>query len=90
MPSALPLGRPAFRARWPILLNTLFNAAGQVLETNDNWAAGSNADQIAADKDWRQTIPPKPSLRTTLAPGAYTVVVSGKDPTPGIGLGGNL
>ena len=64
---------------------TLFDAAGHVLATNDNWEAGSNADQIAAD-GLAPGDPAEAALLTTLEPGAYTAVVSGKDTTSGIGL----
>ena len=64
---------------------TLFDAAGHGLATNDNWAAGSDANQIAAD-GLAPGDPAEAALRMTLAPGAYTAVVTGKDTTPGIGL----
>ena len=78
-------GTPAFRERWSILSSPCYNASGQVLATNDNWQTGDNADQIAAD-GLAPTDPAEAALRTTLAPGAYTAVVSGKDTTQGIGL----
>jgi arylsulfate sulfotransferase len=64
---------------------TLFDAAGQTLATNDNWQTGGNVDQIAAD-GLAPSDPAEAALRTTLEPGAYTAVVTGKDATPGIGL----
>lgn len=64
---------------------TLFDAAGHVFATNDNWEADSNADQIAAD-GLAPGDPAEAALLTTLEPGAYTAVVSGKDTTSGIGL----
>ena len=64
---------------------TLFDAAGHVLATNDNWQAGANVDQIAAD-GLAPSDPAEAALRTTLEPGAYTAVVTGKSTTPGIGL----
>jgi arylsulfate sulfotransferase len=64
---------------------TLFDAAGNVLATNDNWQAGSNADQIAAD-GLAPADPTEAALRMTLEPGAFTAVVTGKNTTPGIGL----
>jgi arylsulfate sulfotransferase len=64
---------------------TLFDAAGNVLATNDNWQAGSNADQIAAD-GLAPADPAEAALRMTLEPGAFTAVVTGKSTTQGIGL----
>lgn len=64
---------------------TLFDATGHALATNDDWAAGSDANQIAAD-ELAPSDPAEAGLRTTLEPGAYTAVVTGKDTTPGIGL----
>jgi arylsulfate sulfotransferase len=64
---------------------TLFDAAGQVMATNDNWQAGQDAGQIAAD-GLAPSDPTEAALRMTLAPGAYTAVVTGKDTVPGIGL----
>ena len=64
---------------------TLYDASGQALATNDNWQAGANADQIAAD-GLAPSDPAEAALRTTLEPGAYTAVVTGKNTTQGIGL----
>jgi len=64
---------------------TLYNASGIAIETNDNWETGPHASQIAADG----LAPPDPAesaIRATLAPAAYTAVVTGKDATPGVGL----
>ncbi len=64
---------------------TLFNSAGQVVATNDDWQADPNASQIAAD-GLAPGDPAEAALRPMLAPGAYTAVVTGKDATPGIAL----
>lgn len=56
-----------------------------MLATNDNWQAGANVDQIAAD-GLAPSDPAEAALRMTLEPGAYTTVVTGKNTTPGIGL----
>lgn len=64
---------------------TLFDAAGAALASNDNWQAGANADQIAAD-GLAPSDPAEAALRTALEPGAYTAVVTGKDTTQGIAL----
>ncbi|MEO5719438.1 MAG: aryl-sulfate sulfotransferase [Chthoniobacterales bacterium] len=67
----------------PVL--ALFDGTGQMLATNDNWAAGSDAEQIAADGLAPQD-PLESALRMTLAPGLYTAVVSSPATTPGLGL----
>jgi arylsulfate sulfotransferase len=64
---------------------TLFDAAGRPLATNDNWQAGDNSDQIAAD-GLAPSDPAEAALLTTLEPGAYTAVVTGNDDALGIGL----
>ena len=64
---------------------TLYDASGHALATNDNWQTGDSADQIAAD-GLAPGDPAEAALRTTLAPGAYTAVVTGKDTTQGIAL----
>ena len=64
---------------------TLYDAAGHTLVTNDDWQTGDNADQIAAD-GLAPSDPAEAALRTTLEPGTYTAVVTGKDTTQGIGL----
>ncbi len=64
---------------------TLFDDTGQSLATNDDWATGSNAGAIAAE-GLAPGDSSESALQMTLAPGAYTAVVSGKAPTPGIAL----
>jgi hypothetical protein len=59
-------------------------SAGELLATNDNWRDGFYAAQVAS------TLPPSNDLESALwgvlTPGAYTVVVRGKDNATGIGL----
>jgi hypothetical protein len=59
-------------------------SSGQLLATNDNWRDSQYAQQVAA------TLPPANDLESALwgrlDPGAYTVVVRGKNDTTGIGL----
>lgn len=59
-------------------------SGGELLAANDNWEDGKFAQQVAA------TLPPTSNLESALwgiiEPGAYTVVVRGKDNTSGIGL----
>lgn len=64
---------------------SLFNETGVLLATNDNWAEGSSASELAAD-GLAPDEASEAALRMTLAPGAYTAVVSGKEPTPGLAL----
>jgi hypothetical protein len=60
------------------------SSSGELLATNDNWRDGYYAAQVAS------TLPPSNDLESALwgilNPGAYTVVVRGKDNTTGIGL----
>ncbi len=67
----------------PVL--TLYDSAGAVIASNDNWETGVNVDLIRAD-GLAPSDPAEAALRATLQPGAYTAVVTGKDATPGIGL----
>ena len=67
----------------PIL--TLYDASGAVVATNDDWESDPGASQIVAD-GLAPTDPAESATLQTLAPGAYTFVVTGKDPAPGIGL----
>ncbi len=62
---------------------TLYDAAGQAFAGNDNWETDPAAGQIAAD-DLAPGDSSEAALLVTLAPGAYTAVVTGQD--PGIGL----
>ncbi len=64
---------------------TLFDGAGQVIATNDDWLSGGNAGQIAVD-GLAPIDSAEAALRVTLAPGVYSAVVSGKETTPSIGL----
>ncbi len=63
----------------------LLDAGGQVVAANDDWQTAPGADEIAAE-GLAPGDPAEAALRVTLAPGAYTAVVTGNDPTPGIGL----
>ncbi len=67
----------------PIL--TLYDASGAVIATNDDWQTDSGASQIAA-AGLAPIDPSESAILKTLAPAAYTVVVTGKTATPGIGL----
>lgn len=63
----------------------IFDAAGILVATNDNWEADPNAAKVAG----AQLAPADPSeaaLFQTLAPGAYTAVVTGVGGGSGISL----
>ena len=64
----------------------VYNSSRTLIATNDNWQDDIGAAYIAQNG----LAPANPSESATLlqnlAPGAYTVIVTGKDPTPGIGL----
>ncbi|MBA3543028.1 MAG: DVUA0089 family protein [Chthoniobacterales bacterium] len=64
---------------------SLYDAAGALIATNDDWESDAGAAQIAAN-GLAPTDPSESVTLQTLAPGAYTFVVTGKDATPGIGL----
>jgi len=59
-------------------------SSGELLATNDNWRDGLDAQQVA------NTLPPTNDLESalwgTMNPGAYTVVVRGKNDAQGVGL----
>ena len=60
------------------------HTATMEIANNDNWQTDPNASQIPANlapTDFRES-----ALLTTLQPGQYTAIVSGKDGTSGIGL----
>jgi arylsulfate sulfotransferase len=61
------------------------NSSGTLIAANDNWQSDPNHFVIEANG----LAPAKPSESATvqtLAPGTYTVIVRGKQATPGIGL----
>ena len=62
----------------------LHDSNGATLASNDNWRDTQEAEIIAT------TIPPTDDLESaivaTLAPGAYTAIVSGVNDTTGVGL----
>ena len=60
------------------------DTSGNVVASNNDWRSDQEQDLIAT------TIPPndlrEAAIVVTVAPGAYTAVVRGKDQTAGIGL----
>jgi len=67
----------------PVL--SVYTASGTLVATNDNWQSDPNHFVVESNG-----LAPSNLLESaaalSLVPGAYTVIVSGKDPTPGIGL----
>ena len=64
---------------------TLYDSTGTPIGSNDDWETAANAAELTASglapTDARES-----ALLTTLEPGLYTAVITGKDPAPGIGL----
>ena len=56
-----------------------------LIATNDNWQSDPNHSVVEAN-GLAPANPLESATVQTLAPGAYTVIVTGKDATPGIGL----
>jgi hypothetical protein len=69
--------------RDPVL--SVYNSSGAVIATNDNWQMDSGHSEITANGLAPANLLESATLQT-LAPAAYTVVVAGKDSTPGISL----
>ncbi len=67
----------------PVL--SVYNSSGTLIATNDNWQSDPNHFVVESNG-----LAPSDLLESaaalSLVPGAYTVIVTGKDPTPGIGL----
>jgi hypothetical protein len=62
----------------------LYDAAGKMVASNDNWR-----DSQMLDLSWSDLAPENDSesaLLTTLNDGAYTAIVTGRNTTPGVGL----
>ena len=67
----------------PVL--SVYNSSGTLIATNDNWQSDPNHFVVEAN-GLAPANPLESATAQTLAPGAYTVIVTGKDATPGIGL----
>ena len=63
----------------------LYDSSGTLLETNDNWQSDVNHSVVEAN-GLAPASPLESAIVRTFLPGAYTVIVTGKDATPGIGL----
>ena len=67
----------------PVL--SVYDSSGTLIATNDNWQSDVNHSVVEAN-GLAPANPLESAIARTLAPGAYTVIVTGKDATPGIGL----
>jgi arylsulfate sulfotransferase len=63
----------------------VYNSSGTLIATNDNWQSDPNHFILEANGLAPTNLLESATVQT-LVPGAYTVIVTGKDPTPGIGL----
>ena len=63
----------------------LFNADGDVIDSNDNWMDDPNESQVA-DAGLAPSDPNEAALYEALQAGQYTVIVSGVDSTTGVAL----
>ena len=69
--------------RDPVL--RVYNSSHTLIATNDNWQADPNHFVVESNGLVPANVLESATAQT-LAPGTYTVIVTGKDPTPGIGL----
>jgi arylsulfate sulfotransferase len=69
--------------RDPVL--RVYNSSRTLIATNDNWQSDSHNADIRKSGLAPDNLLESATLQT-LTPGAYTVIVAGKDPTPGTGL----
>ncbi len=69
----------------PIRFSACITLPALSIASNDNWQTDPNHAIIEAN-GLAPTNPSESATVQTLAPGAYTVIVTGKDATPGIGL----
>ena len=67
----------------PVL--SVYNSSDTLIATNDNWQSDPH-HFIVESNGLAPSNPLESAAARSLAPGAYTVIVSGKDATPGIGL----
>jgi arylsulfate sulfotransferase len=69
--------------RDPVL--RVYNSASTLIAANDNWQSDPNHSVLEANGLAPANLLESATVQT-LAPGAYTVIVRGTDPTPGVGL----
>ena len=72
----------------PVL--SLYNSSGTLIATNDNWQSDPQTPTILEANGLAPANLLESATVQTLPPGAYTVIVSGKDLDPGDWLGGAL
>jgi hypothetical protein len=63
----------------------VYNSSGTLIAANDNWQSDPNHSVVEAN-GLAPANPIESATAQTLAPGTYTVLVRGKQATPGIGL----
>ena len=63
----------------------VYDSSGNVVASNDNWQSDSNASLVEAN-GLAPGNPSEAAIARGLAPGSYTVIVTGKDATSGVGL----
>ncbi len=63
----------------------VYNSSHTLIASNDDWRADIGSTYIVQN-GLAPTNPSESATLQTLAPGAYTVIVTGKDPSPGISL----
>jgi hypothetical protein len=63
----------------------VYNSSGTLVATNDNWQSDPNHSVVEANGLAPANLLESATVQT-LAPGAYTVIVRGRETTPGIGL----
>jgi hypothetical protein len=63
----------------------VYNSSRTLIASNDNWQSDPN-HFVVESNGLAPANPLESAVAQTLAPGAYTVIVTGKDATPGIGL----
>ena len=67
----------------PVL--SVYDSSGTLVGFNDNWQSDVNHSVVEANGLAPANLA-ESAIARTLPPGAYTVIVTGKDATPGIGL----
>ena len=63
----------------------VYNASRTLIATNDNWQSDPNHSTVTSN-GLAPTNPAESAMTLSLAPGAYTVIVTGSNGHPGIGL----
>ena len=83
-PSLTAFGLPADELLADPMLE-IYNQAGVMIASSDNWRDGEEADYIAADPH-APVDDMEPAVILTLPPGEYTAIARGKNRTSGIGV----